>query len=184
MDNESFLYLIDFVVANAWLLYKVAHKKAYPKKKWLPLYEFKRSVSLSWMMHNKRPGKRRLHTPRASKVPPSVRYDKRKHLPKCTDGYEKRKRCEHCTRQTNVFCKKCKVHLCLSHRRNCFIPFHGDSSDSDSSDSDSENVDSGSNHANSDANDADSESNPVFSDSDIDEQQPEENAAANETPEI
>ena len=25
-----FLYMIDFVVANAWLLYNVAHKKAYP----------------------------------------------------------------------------------------------------------------------------------------------------------
>ena len=168
-----FLYLIDFVVANAWLLNKVAHKKAHPNKKWLPMYEFKRFVSLSWMMHNMRPGKRRLRTPVASKVPPSVRYDNRKHLPKCTSGYHKRKRCEYCTRQTNVGCKKCKVHLCLSHKRNCFIPYHGDSSDSDNSDSDSDNVDSGSNHANSDANNADSESNPVFSDSDIDEQQPE-----------
>ena len=89
-----------------------------------------------------------------------------------------------CTRHTNIFCKKCKAHLCLSYRRNCYLTFHGDSSDSDSLDSDSENVDNGSNHANCDANDADSESNPVFSDAEMDEQQPVENAAANETPEI
>ena len=131
----------------------------------------------------KSPGKRRLYTPKASKVPPTLRPEDRKHLPKCTDGYNGRQRCQHCNSHTNVFCKKCNAHLCLSFKRNCYYRFHG-GSDSDCLDSDSENVDSDSNHANSDANDADSESNPVFSDADIDEQQPEENAAANETPEI
>ena len=141
---------------------------------------------LCWMMQNKRPGKRKLRTPVAGKVPTRVRYDNHKHFPICTDGYTKRRKCDHCRKQTNVACRKCKVHLCLSHKRNCYIPYHsdGEGSDSDNADIDSDNVDSGSNHANSDANDADSESNPVFSDSDIDEQQPEENAAANETPEI
>ena len=150
------------------------------------MYDLKRSISLSWMMHNKRPDKRKLRTPVASAVPRTLRFDNIKHLPTCTSGYTKRKACDHCRKTTNVICRKCKVHLCLSNKRNCYIPYHsdGEGSDSDNADIDSDNVDSGSNHANSDANDADSESNPVFSDSDIDEQQPEENDAANETPEI
>ena len=83
-------------------------------------------------------------------------------------------------------------HIYACHtKRNGFIPYHGESSDSDNADIDSDNVDSGSNHAargsnhvDSDSNDADSESNPVDSDPNIDEQQSEENASASESPDI
>ena len=177
-----FLYLIDFFVANVWHLYKVAHKKAYPKKKFLALYEFKRAVSLCWMSQNKRPGKRRIFTHKASKVPLSLRLENKKHLPKCKSGFHGRKRCEDCKMFTNVYCSKCNAHLCLSHRRNCYYKFHG-GSDSECLDSDPENVDSNHSYSNH-ASDADSESNSVFGDTDIGEQQPGNNAPAIETHEI
>ena len=111
-----------------------------------------------------------------------MRLENSKHLPKFTDGYDGRQRCQQCNNLTNVFFSKCNAHLCLSFRRNCYYKFHG-GSDSECLDSDPENVDS--NHSDSNhASDADSESNSVFGDTDIGEQQPENNAAAIETHEI
>merc|ERR1712033_159934 len=55
-----FLYLIDFIAANAWLLYRLEYSKQYPNEKCLPLFDFKRSISLSWMLGNKRKGTRRM----------------------------------------------------------------------------------------------------------------------------
>ena len=87
-----------------------------------------------------------------SKVPRSVRFDSKNHMPKCTNGYNKRKQCALCKRSTNLYCSKCNVHLCCFSRRNCFVPYHT--------------VDRGNiiNHA-----DSDQESNP-------DELQSQENA--------
>ena len=148
-----FLHMIDFTVVNAWLLYQLAHKKSYPTKKCLPQYDFKRYVSKCWMAQNESTVNRRLRTSVGrSKVPRSVRFDSKNHMPKCTNGYNKRKQCALCKRSTNLYCSKCNVHLCCFSRRNCFVPYHT--------------VDRGNiiNHA-----DSDQESNP-------DELQSQENA--------
>ena len=79
------------------------------------------------------------------------RFDKLNYMPKCKSGYTKRKPCDLCKMSTNVYCTKCNVHLCMSNRRNCFIPYHSDGG----------NI----NHADSDQ------------DSNTDEQQSEENAS-------
>ena len=112
-------------------------------------------------------------------------------MPLCTSGYNKRRPCDHCRAQTNVVCRKWKVYLCLSHKRNCYIPYHGEGSDSDLADIDSDHADSGSNHADIDSDHADIDSNHADIDSDhadsdpnIDEQQSEENVSASESPDI
>ena len=117
-------------------------------------------------MQNESKGNHRLCTPVASaKVPRTVRFDNLKHLPKFSSGYNKRRACVHCKAQTNVTCSKCMEHLCLSNKRNCYIPYHSDGEDSDS------------NHADSDSNHVDSDSNHADRDSNTNEQQPEENAS-------
>ena len=59
-----------------------------------------------------------------SKVPRSVRFDGKNHLPGCTDGRSGRKQCAQCQRSTNVYCTKCNVHLCMYSKRNCYKPYH------------------------------------------------------------
>lgn len=51
------------------------------------------------------------------------RYDRRNHLPVCT---EKWSRCEleKCDSVSPVICDKCKVHLCLDKHKNCFKEYH------------------------------------------------------------
>ena len=78
------------------------------------------------MAQNECTPKRRLRrqTGRSSLVPRSVRFDGLNHLPGCTDGKTGRKMCAVCRASTNVYCTKCKVHLCMFSGRNCFKPFH------------------------------------------------------------
>ena len=120
-----FFHLIDFTICNAWLLYQLEHSKTFPGKKYLDLYDFKRYVSECWMSQNECTAYRRLRKSEGrSEVPRPVRFDGVGHWPDCTNGYHDRKRCAHCKRSTNMYCTKCKVHLCCHQRRNCFKPFH------------------------------------------------------------
>ena len=123
------------------------------------------------MLENKRPGKRRIRRARkASKVPLSLRYEDRKHLPKCTSGKTGRVRCEFCGMHTNTYCSKCDKFLCLHFNRNCYWDFHGGSA----TEIDSETEDNDSNHASdADVSDVDiGDQQPVLSDVDIGDQQP------------
>ena len=126
MAYEHFFLTIDITIGNAWLLYQIEHEKKYRNKKYLSQYDFKRYVSECWMAQNECTPNRRLrrHTGRSSPVPRSVRFDTKNHLPNAADGKTGRKMCAVCKASTNVYCTKCKVHLCMFSARNCFIPFH------------------------------------------------------------
>ena len=70
---------------------------------------------------------RRLHNTEgrlASQVPRTLRFDGKDHWPHCFSGYDSRHRCAQCRFFTNMFCIKCKVHLCCHAKRNCFTRFH------------------------------------------------------------
>ena len=41
-------------------------------------------------------------------------------------GYDSRHRCQQCKSMTNMFCIKCKAHLCCHGKRNCFTHFHAE----------------------------------------------------------
>lgn len=53
----------------------------------------------------------------------TIRYDKYNHLPMISKESVRCKN-EGCSKKNNVYCQKCKVHLCLMNRRNCFTNFH------------------------------------------------------------
>ena len=77
------------------------------------------------MKQNECTANRRLcHSVGRSDVPRSLSFDGKNHWPKCTNGYRERKQCALCKRSTNMYCDKCKVHLCCHGNRNCFKPYH------------------------------------------------------------
>ena len=117
---------MDITIGNSWLLYQIEYEKKYKNKKYLKQYAFKRYVAECWLAQNVCPTNRRLRrrTGRASPVPQSIRFDTKNHLPDAADGKTGRKMCAVCKASTNVYCTKCKVHLCMFSSRNCFIPFH------------------------------------------------------------
>ena len=93
--------MIDLTICNAWLLYQLEYERTYHHKKCLSQYDFKRYVSECWMKQNECTSNRRLRhsvgRSGRSKVPRSVRFDGKNHLPMCTDGYKQRKQCaQHC----------------------------------------------------------------------------------------
>lgn len=55
----------------------------------------------------------------------SIRYDNMKHLAVADDN-PSATRCknENCSYKSNIFCSRCKVHLCVKSGRNCFKKFH------------------------------------------------------------
>lgn len=54
-----------------------------------------------------------------------IRYDQLSHFPEIDENsIAVRCKKEGCTFKTNVFCVKCKVHLCFIKGRNCFRCFH------------------------------------------------------------
>ena len=126
MAYEHFFHIIDITVGNAWLLYQIEYEKKYKNKKYLSQYHFKRYISECWMAQNECTPNRRLRrqTGRSSPTPRSVRFDCKNHLPNAADGKTGRKMYAVCRASTNVYCTKCKVHLCMFSSRNCFIPFH------------------------------------------------------------
>lgn len=54
-----------------------------------------------------------------------LRFDKCNHWPDRDNNFS-RSRCkmEGCNLITHVLCTKCKVHLCFTTNRNCFVPYH------------------------------------------------------------
>ena len=133
-------------VINAWLLYRRDFAAcANPNKvKCLSLYEFKSSVANSLRIQTnplvRPPGRpatslstaeaRRLHNmnridTRNTVLPqPEVVTDMVGHFP---DVRKTRGICalKGCKGAVVFYCIKCKVHLCISNKRNCFATFHG-----------------------------------------------------------
>ena len=94
-------------------------------KKYFDLYDFNRYVSECWMKTNECTAYRRLHHSAGRSVfLRTVKFDGFGQWHDCTNGYRERKQCALCKRSTNMYCDKCKVHLCCFGNRNCFKPFH------------------------------------------------------------
>ena len=132
-----FYYCLGVSVANGWLLYRrQSEQKEINKKHQLTLLKFKAQVANSLLQSGKsmvikrgRPSlqednfksKRGRH-PSIPTPSADMRKDKIGHFPCFAD---KQQRCHHCkTGYASIQCSKCKVHLCLVKKRNCFTDFH------------------------------------------------------------
>lgn len=124
-------HTITLAAINAWSLYIRDQKTLNPSKNPMALRRFQALVGTSLMYAGK--SKTKCGRPlsprepdsapphkRVAAVPADVRKDGIGHFP----TWETRQRCKHCNYITHVHCEKCKVHLCLNKKRNCFSAFH------------------------------------------------------------
>lgn len=128
-----FSQMLDICLNNAWLLYRREAKllEEDPKSV-ISLKKFRICVSKSLFHTNKvrvgRPSNREVPQP-SKKIQRPVdprpqddsRFDNTGHFP----VFQTKGRCKNCkTGQTQVFCNKCNIRLCLLPNRNCFVDFH------------------------------------------------------------
>ena len=134
-----FGYVLDVCISNAWLLYK--RDCASLKERAMPLKNFRLDISrYARCQKSMTPRSTRLSLHREPMPIPkrgqktampdeSQRYEgKEWHMP---INVTTRQTCKHCSRKEQVhrtrwMCTVCKIALCLSDVRNCFIDFHSD----------------------------------------------------------
>lgn len=137
-----FHHYLDLMVVNAWLLYKRTMNSRPITTVALELRDFriqcavslaKMGTKISSPSGKGRPAANPINKrKRLSYLPPKpVRCDQVGHLPQFTT---QRQRCKNeimtrgvtkcCNKLTKAKCIKCNTYLCLSVRRNCFLPFH------------------------------------------------------------
>ena len=121
-------------MVNSWLLYKRdAEALRVQRKDLLGLAAFKLKVAFAVMHEGKVPrrGRPSNENPPVKKqcfVRPgqpedSVRFDQVAHFP-IIENERRICRVNGCEGRTNVQCNKCKVHLCLSNKKNHFFFYH------------------------------------------------------------
>lgn len=142
---RMFTHAIDVACVNAWLEYKEqAEHLGRQKKDILDLLHFRVHIAEALILSGNAIAKRRgrpaseTPSPRSSPTTSSrrrefdevrpisdIRYDNIGHWPIHDDkSFASRCKNTNCKGFSRIMCNKCKVHLCLSKTKNCFLNFH------------------------------------------------------------
>lgn len=133
---RMFTHAIDLACVNAWIEYrKSAAALGMPKKQILDLLHFRAYIAETMILVDKTNTRKRGRPSltEASPIPKrarievrpekEVRLDNVGHLPVTTEKFHRCKKPE-CKGKTKFSCCKCKVHLCLDKKKNCFYAYH------------------------------------------------------------
>lgn len=134
-------HLMDICIVNSWLLYR-RDCSAHNITKYKKLIEFRSEIAEGMLRcytvarKRGRPATSREGTPPSREGTPvtsrgrppiipkpidDVRFDEKSHWP---SHIEPKMRCRECKSYTRMACDKCKVPLCITKDRNCFVKFH------------------------------------------------------------
>lgn len=144
---RMFTHAIDIALVNGWLEYKSkASLLGVPKQNIMDLLHFRSYVAEGLILVKKVTTKRRGRpsasaspssstpvelTPTSSRNRPEirpiaeVRHDRMDHLPQIDEkDFASRCKFPNCNGRSRTMCSKCKVHLCLTKKNNCFVKYH------------------------------------------------------------
>lgn len=130
-------HFIDFTIVQSWNEYRIdCEKSAIPKRQVMDLLAFRMRLA-DQLVYAPSPAKRssritledvrsknqRVDKSRERRTDDDIRYDGFDHFPEYS---ENRVRCklETCNGKSQVFCSKCRVHLCLNLNHNCYRDYH------------------------------------------------------------
>lgn len=135
-------HAVDLAIANSWFEYrKDCTKQQIPAKSQMSLLDFRLNLAECLVKVGKPVTTIRRGRPSSSVGSPiqvrvlkrheenrpsvDIRHDGMDHMPHL-DGKSEGKRCKNrkCNKKTHFLCDKCKVHLCLTKNRNCFVAYH------------------------------------------------------------
>lgn len=136
---RMFTHAIDMACTNAWFEYRQkAQEMGIPSKEILDLIHFRSHVAEALILCNTqsrkrgRPSNASISSPipkkrkyRETRPIDDVRFDNTGHFP-LHENKQSASRCKllGCKGTSRIFCEKCKVHLCLTKQKNCFVAFH------------------------------------------------------------
>ena len=125
----------DLCVVNAYIL-----RKAVTQEEALPLYKFKLDVALALMFAEnfgepmsaaavllRQEGEKRAENgdPVGDGEPvDAVRLDGLNHWPDNVASEQRRCKLPGCKKKSVIWCRKCRVYLCIKKDRNCFVLYH------------------------------------------------------------
>lgn len=125
-------HFIDLALVNAYILYK--------EKTPTPLFEFKLDVAISLMYGEKFDDPTTIGAvmlrqaatvnyaengdPIGGEVLDFVRYDGVNHLPEAAAIAGRTCKMQGCKKRSVIWCRKCRVYLCVKKEKNCFVDFH------------------------------------------------------------
>ena len=142
------LHMLDVAATNCWIEYKMGLERSGlgDRKSMLQMMEFKLRLAEQLIMegskldHNRNrrmsddegagPSDRRWSDnqpcPRVPVPPVKRRQEEAKHMPQMDSGKASYHRCRlaGCKKLARVKCSTCRVYLCLTSDRNCFMQFH------------------------------------------------------------
>ncbi|KAK3862225.1 hypothetical protein Pcinc_031890 [Petrolisthes cinctipes] len=140
--HKLLFHFLDVTVVNCWLLYRRDCKDlGIPSRKIMMLQEFKLSLAEALLLEGKSVLVRKRGRPSSAGSIAAEFQRKKREFPATkaipgdeirTDGYHHypvvmvRGRCKNpnCKSVPVFFCNKCKVHLCITKDKNCFLEFH------------------------------------------------------------
>jgi len=139
-------HFFDMGICNSWLEYtNDAQATNLPKRNTMDLFSFKYKIahhlitvgstkttpskcesSTTSPKTNVQPESLSKNTEfDSSNSPEEIRYDHIDHLPQFDDlEYATLCKNEGCSKKSHVICRKCKIHLCVTSKRNCFYEYH------------------------------------------------------------
>lgn len=127
-------HLLDMAMVNAWTLYKRATKKNV--KLCVFISDVAEVLCRAGNIEHRRgrpPKNDPLPPPNVQskkrnviKTPTDIRFDGIDHLPMAETDTQVRCRCqnEDCKSRSQIYCIKCRVHLCCNSNRNCYTEYH------------------------------------------------------------
>lgn len=134
-------HLMDICIVNAWLLYR-RDCSAQNIKNFKKLIVFRSEIGESLLRcftvvrKRGRPSNSREGSPSSREGTPVTTRGKRPTVPKPIDDIrfdekahwpthiEPKQRCRECKSYTRMACEKCKIPLCITKDRNCYVKFH------------------------------------------------------------
>ncbi|XP_053969881.1 piggyBac transposable element-derived protein 2-like [Anastrepha ludens] len=118
--SRIFHHVIDLAIVNAYVLYREEIAETL-----LLISETKklgRPTTAEKQAEEVPKGSKLLYLP-----PPNIRYDCLNHWPNFCDKSSKRQcRNKPCKSETQVYCEKCNIPLCMSVKKSCFKEFHAE----------------------------------------------------------
>ncbi|XP_054728100.1 piggyBac transposable element-derived protein 3-like [Anastrepha obliqua] len=134
--SRIFHHVIDLAIVNAFVLY---HRINREKCQRVELPRFREEIAETLLLisetkkfrRNTTAEKQAEEVPNGSKLlylpPPNIRYDCLNHWPNFCDKSSKLQcRNTPCKSETQVYCEKCNIPLCMSVKKSCFKEFHAE----------------------------------------------------------
>ncbi|RWS01065.1 piggyBac transposable element-derived protein 3-like protein, partial [Dinothrombium tinctorium] len=123
---RAIFHFIDLAICNSWNEYRESQSDNTQSDN-LDLFSFRLNIARQFcsVKPNRTRGRPR-KKPQKKRKQPLQRFDGKNHLPSFDESRNFASRCalRSCSARSKIYCVKCKVHLCVRQKKDCFRKYH------------------------------------------------------------